>query len=136
MDSHSIIGTKNKKEQTYTDPYHLFFEAPRIPSFFTGSEVIKEAIRRASVDLMVAYPITPQSEAAALIGELYAEGYVTDYMRGENEFGVMSECAGGPLGGARVLRRPAGPGPCRARENFRLGRGAGLRIKLSVTCRG
>src|SRR5438034_11564636 len=76
MDSHSIIGTKNKKGQTYTDPYHLFFEAPRIPSFFTGSEVIKEAIRRASVDLMVAYPITPQSEAAALIGELYAEGYV------------------------------------------------------------
>src|SRR5206468_10026162 len=99
MDSHSIIGTKNKKGQTYTDPYHLFFEAPRIPSFFTGSEVIKEAIRRASVDLMVAYPITPQSEAAALIGELYAEGYVTDYMRGENEFGVMSECAGGSFGG-------------------------------------
>src|SRR2546422_994423 len=69
MDSHSIIGTKNKKGQTYTDPYHLFFEAPRIPSFFTGIEVIKEAIRRASADLMVAYPITPQSEAAALIGE-------------------------------------------------------------------
>ena len=51
--------------------------------------MIKEAIRRASVDLMVAYPITPQSEAAALIGELYAEGYVADYMRGESEFAVM-----------------------------------------------
>ena len=95
MDSHSIIGTKNKKGQVFTDPHHLFFDAPRIPSFFTGSEVIKEAIKRASVDLMIAYPITPPSEAAALIGELYAEGYVTDYMRGENEFGVMSECAGG-----------------------------------------
>src|SRR5437879_9557263 len=102
MDSHSIIGTKNKKGQTYTDPFHLFFEAPRIPSFFTGSEVIKEAIRRASVDLMVAYPITPQSEAAALIGELYAEGYVTDSMRGENACGAMSASARARLSGAHV----------------------------------
>ena len=136
MDSHSIIGTKNKKGQTYTDPYHLFFEAPRIPSFFTGSEVIKEAIRRASVDLMVAYPITPQSEAAALIGELYAEGYVTDYMRGENEFGVMSECAGGSFGGARVFTTTAGPGTMRAMENFPMWSGARLPIEMIVTCRG
>src|SRR5436309_13692745 len=124
MDSHSIIGTKNKKGQVFTDPHHLFFEAPRIPSFFTGSEVIKEAIRRASVDLMVAYPITPQSEAAALIGELYAEGYVTDYMRGENEFGLMSACAGGPGGGARVFTATAGPGPMRALGTFPAWRGA------------
>jgi pyruvate ferredoxin oxidoreductase alpha subunit len=136
MDSHSIIGTKNKKGQTFTDPYHLFFEAPRIPSFFTGSEVIKEAIRRASVDLMVAYPITPQSEAAALIGELYAEGYVTDYMRGENEFGVMSECAGGAFGGARVFTTTAGPGTMRAMENFPMWAGARLPIEMIVTCRG
>ncbi|TLY19802.1 MAG: ferredoxin oxidoreductase, partial [Nitrospirae bacterium] len=136
MDSHTIIGTKNKKGQTYTDPYHLFFEAPRIPSFFTGSEVIKEAIRRASVDLMVAYPITPQSEAAALIGELYAEGYVTDYMRGENEFGVMSECAGGAFGGARVFTTTAGPGTMRAMENFPMWSGARLPIEMIVTCRG
>ena len=38
MDSHSIIGTKNKKGQTFTDPYHLFFEAPRIPSFSRGAK--------------------------------------------------------------------------------------------------
>ena len=136
MDSHSVIGTKNKKGQVYTDPRHLFFEAPRIPSFYTGSEVIKEAIRRASVDLMVAYPITPQSEAAALIGELYAEGYVTDYMRGENEFGVMSECAGGSFGGARVFTTTAGPGTMRAMENFPMWSGARLPIEMIVTCRG
>ncbi len=136
MDSHSIIGTKNKKGQVYTDPHHLFFEAPRIPSFFTGSEVIKEAIKRASVDLMVAYPITPQSEAAGLIGELYAEGYVTDYLRGENEFGVMSECAGGAFGGARVFTTTAGPGTMRAMENFPMWSGARLPIEMIVTCRG
>ena len=49
-------------------------ETERIPTFYTGSEVIKEALRRANCDIMIAYPITPQSEAAALIGELFAEG--------------------------------------------------------------
>ena len=85
MENTSPIGTKNKKDQVYTDPRHLLFEASRTPCFFTGSEVIKEAIRRASIDVMIAYPITPQSEAAALIGELFAEGYVGDYFRGESE---------------------------------------------------
>ena len=67
-DTHSIIGTKNNKGQVYSNPRVMMNEAPRTPSFFTGSEVIKEAVRRANVDVMVAYPITPQSEAAALCG--------------------------------------------------------------------
>jgi pyruvate ferredoxin oxidoreductase alpha subunit len=80
----SLIGTQNKKGQTYTDTWKMMHEAPRTPSFFTGSEVIKEALRRASCDVMIAYPITPQSEAAALIGELFAEGYIGDYFRCES----------------------------------------------------
>ena len=68
-DVKSLIGTQNKKGQTFTDTWTMMHDAPRTPSFFTGSEVIKEALRRASCDVMIAYPITPQSEAAALIGE-------------------------------------------------------------------
>lgn len=132
----SLIGKQNKKGQTYTDPHHLFFEAPRTPAFYTGSEVIKEAIRRASVDVMVAYPITPQSEAAALIGELYAEGYVAEYMRGESEFAVMGQCAGAAFGGARVFTTTAGPGTMRAMENFPMWVGSRLPIQMIVTCRG
>ena len=98
----SHIGTQNKKGQTFTDAWKMMQEAPRTPSFYTGSEVIKEALRRASCDVMIAYPITPQSEAAALIGELFAEGYIGDYFRGESEFAVMSQCAGAAFGGARV----------------------------------
>lgn len=136
METKSIIGTKNKMGQVYTDPHYMMNEAPRTPMFYTGSEVIKEAIRRASVDVMVAYPITPQSEAAALIGELYAEGYVGDYMRGENEFAVMSECAGAAFGGARVFTTTAGPGTMRAMENFPMWAGSRLPIQMIVTCRG
>lgn len=136
METKSVIGTTNKKGQKYVDPQHLFSEAPREATFFTGSEVIKEAIRRASVDVMVAYPITPQSEAAALIGELYAEGYVGDYFRGENEFAVMSQCAGASFGGARVFTTTAGPGTMRAFENFPMWVGSRLPIQVIVTCRG
>ena len=132
----SWIGKKNKMGQTYTDPQKLFFDTPREASFYTGSEIIKEAIRRANVDVMVAYPITPQSEAAALIGELYAEGYVKDYMRGESEFAVMGECAGAAFGGARVFTTTAGPGTMRAMENFPMWAGSRLPIEMIVTCRG
>lgn len=136
MDNHSPIGTTNKKGQVITDARKMMFEAPRTPSFFTGSEVIKEAIRRANVDVMIAYPITPQSEAAALIGELFAEGYVKEYFRGESEFAVMSQCAGAAFGGARVFTTTAGPGTMRAMENFPMWAGARLPIQMIVTCRG
>jgi pyruvate ferredoxin oxidoreductase alpha subunit len=136
MESTSVIGTANKKGQIFTEPRKLFFEAPRVPVFLTGSEVIKEAVRRASVDVMVAYPITPQSEAAALCGELFAEGYIGDYLRGESEFAVMSQCAGAAFGGARVFTTTAGPGTLRAFENFPMWAGARLPIQVIVTCRG
>jgi hypothetical protein len=99
------LGEKTEKGQIVTDPNVLFNEMEREASFLTGSEVIRAAIKRANLDMSVAYPITPQSEAAALIGELYAEGYVREYFRGENEFAVMGECAGAAFGGARVFTR-------------------------------
>ena len=52
METVSIIGTHNKKGQVITDPLVMMNEAPRTASFFTGSEVIKEAVRRANVDVM------------------------------------------------------------------------------------
>src|SRR3970040_2895447 len=117
-DTHSVIGTKNKKGQTFTDTWKMMNDAPRTPSFYTGSEVIKEAVRRASCDIMVAYPITPQSEAAALCGELFAEGYIKDYFRGESEFAVMSQCAGAAFGGGRGFTTNAGARTWGGGENF------------------
>lgn len=134
--THVKLGQKNKKGQTFTDPNKFFFETEGKPSFMTGSEVIREAVKLASVDISVAYPITPQSEAASLIGELYAEGYLLDYFRGESEFAVMSQCAGAAFGGARVFTTTAGPGTLRAFENFPMWAGARLPIQVCVTCRG
>ena len=134
--SHEKLGQKNRMDQTYTDVNDIFYNAEQTPSFLTGSEVIREAIKRASVGTSVAYPITPQSEAAALIGEIYAEGYLDEYFRGESEFAVMGQCAGAAFGGHRVFTTTAGPGTLRAMENFPMWAGARLPIQVCVTCRG
>ena len=134
--THEKLGQKNNKGQTYTDVNDIFYGSEQKPVFFTGSEVIKEAIKRSSVGTSVAYPITPQSEAAALIGELYAEGYLDEYFRGESEFAVMGQCAGASFGGHRVFTTTAGPGTLRAMENFPMWAGSRLPIQVCVTCRG
>jgi pyruvate ferredoxin oxidoreductase alpha subunit len=134
--THEKLGQKNRMNQTYTDVNDIFYKAEQTPSFLTGSEVIREAIKRASVGTSVAYPITPQSEAAALIGEIYAEGYLDEYFRGESEFAVMGQCAGAAFGGHRVFTTTAGPGTLRAMENFPMWAGARLPIQVCVTCRG
>ena len=133
---HVKLGTKNKMGQTLTDVNSMFLDHERTPSFMTGSEVIRQAIKVASVGTSVAYPITPQSEAAALIGELYSEGYLDEYFRGESEFAVMGQCAGAAFGGHRVFTTTAGPGTLRAMENFPMWAGSRLPIQVCVTMRG
>ncbi|HXN07849.1 MAG TPA: ferredoxin oxidoreductase, partial [Nitrospiria bacterium] len=94
----------------------MFFEAPREKVFITGSEAAKEAIRRSNVDIAISYPITPQSETMQQVGYLYAEGYLKDYYRGEEEYGVMSAMSGASRSGVRALSATAGPGLLRGLE--------------------
>lgn len=115
---------------------YLLFEAKREEKFITGSEAVKEAILRANIDLAISYPITPQSESMHLVGDLYAEGYVKDYFRGENEFAVMSEIAGAAMAGVRVFTATCGPGTLRAFENFPMWAGSRLPIVMAFMTRG
>lgn len=123
-------------EQRVVEPEHLFFEAKRESKFITGSEAVKEAIKRANVDMAVSYPITPQSESMHLVGDIYAEGYLREYFRGENEFAVMSSVAGAAMGGVRVFTATGGPGTLRAFETFSTWAGARLPIVCAFMTRG
>lgn len=114
---------------------YMLFEAKREEQFITGSEAVKEAIKRANVDVAISYPITPQSESMHLVGDLYAEGYVKEYMRGENEFAVMSEIAGAAMAGVRTFTATCGPGTLRAFENFPMWAGARLPIVMAFMTR-
>ncbi|NPA32285.1 MAG: ferredoxin oxidoreductase [Aquificae bacterium] len=103
-------------EQRVVEPEYLLLEAPRERKFITGSQAFAEAVKRANVDVAIAYPITPQSETMHLVGDLYAQGYVKDYYRAEEEYGAMSAIAGAVRGGARAFSATSGPGLLRGLE--------------------
>jgi len=123
-------------KQKVVDPHHMLFEAKREKKFITGSEVVKEAVKRANVEMAISYPITPQSESMHLVGDIYAEGYIKDYFRGENEFAVMSAASGAAMGGVRVFTATGGPGTMRAFEMFPTWAGARLPIVCAFMTRG
>jgi len=123
------------KKQKVVTPEYMFLEAPREREFITGSEAAKEAVRRSNVDFSVAYPITPQSETMQLIGVLYGEGYVKEYYRGEEEYGVMSAIAGGSRAGVRCFTATAGPGTLRGLEPIASWPGHRLPAVAMFTCR-
>ena len=123
------------KRQRIVTPEYMFFEAPRTREFITGSECAKEAVRRSNVDLSIAYPITPQSETMQLIGVLYGEGYVKEYYRGEEEYGVMSAIAGASRAGVRCFTATAGPGTLRGLEPITSWPGHRLPAVCMFTCR-
>ncbi|HZN45464.1 MAG TPA: transketolase C-terminal domain-containing protein [Nitrospiraceae bacterium] len=123
------------KKQKVVTPEYMFLEAPRTKEFITGSEAAKEAVRRSNVDISIAYPITPQSETMQLIGVLYGEGYVKEYYRGEEEYGVMSAIAGGSRAGVRCFTATAGPGTLRGIEPIASWPGHRLPAVCMFTCR-
>src|SRR3972149_10541855 len=122
-------------KQRVVTPEYLFFEAPRTKPFTPGSGAAKEAIRRANVDIAISYPITPQSETMQQVGYLYAEGYLKDYYRGEEEYGVMSAIAGASRSGVRCMTATAGPGLMRGMEVIASWPGGRLPVVLLIMCR-
>jgi pyruvate ferredoxin oxidoreductase alpha subunit len=103
-------------EQKVVETDYLLLEAPREKKFITGSQAMAEAVKRANVDIAIAYPITPQSETMHLVGDLWAQGYLKDYYRAEEEYGAMSAIAGAVRGGARAFTATSGPGLLRGIE--------------------
>jgi pyruvate ferredoxin oxidoreductase alpha subunit len=123
-------------DNNFDDPGAMLLHGPRTRAFITGSEAVCEAVKRACVDMAIAYPITPQSESMHLIGDLYAKGYIKDYYRAENEFAVMAAVHGAALGGGRVFTATSGPGTLRAMEMFPVWAGARQPIVCAFMCRG
>ena len=124
------------KERKVVDPEYLLKEAPREKKFLIGNEAVAEAVKRANVDIGVSYPITPQSEAMHLVGDIYAEGYLKDYYRAEHELAAMAAVAGAAMGGVRTFTATSGPGTLRGFEMYPCWAGARLPIVCAFMCRG
>lgn len=108
---------------------------PKETIFMTGSEAARESIRRANVDMAIAYPITPQSETMQQAGYLYDEGYIKDYYRAEEEIGTMSAISGASRAGVRSLTATSGPGLMRGLEAISSWPGARVPIVMLNMCR-
>jgi len=108
---------------------------PRETIFMTGSEAARESIRRANVDIAIAYPITPQSETMQQAGYLFDEGYIKDYYRAEEEIGTMSAISGASRAGVRSLTATSGPGLMRGQEAIASWPGARTPIVMLNMCR-
>jgi pyruvate ferredoxin oxidoreductase alpha subunit len=103
-------------EKKLVDINYLLKEAPREQHFITGAQAMAEAVKRASLDMAIAYPITPQSEVMHLVGDIYAQGHIKEYYRAEEELGTMSAIAGAARAGVRLFTATSGPGLLRGLE--------------------
>lgn len=77
----------------------------------TGDEAVAYASKQATVDVVAAYPITPQTIIVELFSEYVANGEVhTNFVCVESEHSAMSACVGASLTGARVMTASASQG--------------------------
>jgi len=75
------------------------------------SLAIGEVAKLADVDVVAAYPITPQTHIVEHIAELVADGELNaSYIPVESEHSAMSACLGSAAVGARTLTATAGQG--------------------------
>jgi len=76
-----------------------------------GSVAIGEVVKMANVDVVAAYPITPQTHIVEHIAELVADGELdAEYIPVESEHSAMSACLGSAAVGARTFTATAGQG--------------------------
>jgi pyruvate ferredoxin oxidoreductase alpha subunit len=76
-----------------------------------ASHAVAEAVRMADVDVIAAYPITPQTHIPERLAEMVADGELTAaYIPVESEHSAMSTCLGSAAVGARTFTATAGQG--------------------------
>jgi len=76
-----------------------------------GSFAVAEAVRMAKVDVISAFPITPQTHIVERLAEMVADGELdAEFICVESEHTAMSACVGASAAGARVFTCTAGPG--------------------------
>jgi len=103
---------------------------------FTGDEALAYAAKQSTVDVVSAYPITPQTIMVELFSEYVANGEVhTNFVCVESEHSAMSACVGASLTGARVLTATASQGLALMHEMMYIASGLRCPIVMGVANR-
>ncbi|MFP3229140.1 MAG: transketolase C-terminal domain-containing protein [Nitrososphaeria archaeon] len=105
-------------------------------AFLTGDDAVAHAVRQSNVDLVAAYPITPQTVIVERIAEFAANGeFRGEFVPVESEHSAMSACIGGALTGARVFTATASQGLALMHEMLYAASGLRLPIVMAVANR-
>ena len=76
-----------------------------------GDEAVAYALKQCDVDLVAAYPITPQTIIVEKFSEYVSNGEVdTEFVTVESEHSAMSACIGGAAAGGRIFTATASAG--------------------------
>jgi len=77
----------------------------------SGNYAVAHAVKMADVDVIAAYPITPQTTIVEKLSEFVANGELdADYINVESEHSAMSACIGASMTGARVFTATSSQG--------------------------
>ncbi len=101
-----------------------------------GDEAVAEAVRQADVDVVAAYPITPQTIIVEKLAEYVADGKLRgEFVPVESEHSALSACVGASVTGARVFTATSSQGLAYMHEMLYNVSGMRLPIVMAVANR-
>ena len=102
----------------------------------TGNEAVAYAVKQCDVDVVAAYPITPQTIIVERISEYIANGEMdAEYICVESEHSALSACIGASVMGARVFTSTASQGLALMHEMLYIASGLRLPMVMAVVNR-
>ncbi len=102
----------------------------------SGDEAVAYGVKQADVDIVAAYPITPQTIIVEKFSEFYDNGEVdTEFVPVESEHSALSACVGASAAGARAFTATASQGLALMHEIVYIASGLRLPIVMAVVNR-
>ena len=102
----------------------------------TGDEAVAYAVKQCNVDVVAAYPITPQTIIVEKISEYVHNGEINaEFVCVESEHSAMSACVGASLTGARVFTATASQGLALMHEILYIASGLRCPIVMGIANR-
>lgn len=108
----------------------------RQTKFMSGNQAVAEAVKLSGVQVVAAYPITPQSSIVEYISEMIANGEIdAELIHVESEHSSMSACIGAASVGARAFTATCSQGLALMHECLFIASGLRLPVVMCVVNR-
>jgi pyruvate/2-oxoacid:ferredoxin oxidoreductase alpha subunit len=105
----------------------------RIKKVVYGNHAVSYGVKLSKVDVISAYPITPQTQVVELLSEMVGRGELkANFVNVESEHSAMAVCIGAAITGARVFTATASQGLLLMHELLHWAAGDRLPIVMAV----